>query len=170
MTTTHTPKTDESAQAVEIRVNDPSALPAFAALNKRWIEEMHHLEESDQMMVREPAIYLENGGKVITAHLDGEVAGAVALKYHIEGEAAGQWELTKMAVDPAFQGRGIGQALMDAAHRIAREELGLSEMFLLSNTRNAAALRLYARNGWVVNHEGPHPVYCRCNIGMRVKL
>ena len=122
------------------------------------------------MMVRDPRRYLANDGRVITAHIEGAVAGAVALKYHPDGDNAGQWELTKMAVDPAFQGRGIGQVLMDAAHRIAREELGLSEMFLLSNTRNEAALRLYKRNGWVVNHEGAHPVYCRCNIGMRVEL
>ena len=35
---------------------------------------------------------------------------------------------------------------------------------------NAAALRLYARNGWTVNHEGPHPVYARANIGMEKYL
>jgi ribosomal protein S18 acetylase RimI-like enzyme len=90
------------------------------------------------------------------------IAGACALKCHEDGS----YELTKMAVDVDFRGQGIGQYLIDFIHNYAKEALGLSKMFLLSNTKNAAALRLYARNGWVVNHEGPHPVYARANIGM----
>ena len=163
------------AGEVELRTNDRASLPAFAALNRRWIEELHHMEPSDLAMVADPGIYLAGGGRVITAHITnagggGEVAGAVALKPHTEGEHAGQWELTKMAVDPRFQGRGVGQALLDEAHRVARDELGLRGLFLLSNTKNAAALRLYARNGWEVNHRGPHPVYARCDIGMEKML
>ena len=59
----------------------------------------------------------------------------------------------------------IGQELVTTLQDYARDELGLKELFLLSNTKNAAALRLYKRNGWVVNHEGKHPIYDRCNIG-----
>ena len=153
-----------------IRRNHAPSLPDFARLNAAWIEDMHHLEDSDKAMVARPEIYLENGGQVFTAHLDGKVVGAVALKPHTAGDKAGQWELTKMAVDPSAQGHGIGQRLMDACHTYARDTLGLDRLFLLSNTRNAAALRLYARNGWTVNHEGPHPIYARCNIGMEVRL
>ena len=155
---------------VEIRRNHRPSLPRFAALNAAWIEDMHYLEDSDLEMVRRPETYLENGGQVFTAHLDGAVVGAVALKPHLTGDKAGQWELTKMAVDTSARGHGIGQRLMDACHDYAKNELGLSSLFLLSNTKNAAALRLYERNGWVVNHEGPHPIYDRCNIGMRVEL
>ena len=147
---------------VEIRRNDRPSLPAFAALNARWIEELHHLEDSDKRMVSEPEIYLERGGQVFTAHVNDTVAGAVALKPHEDG----RWELTKMAVDPAFQGRGIAQQLMDACHDYAQNVLKVDRLFLLSNTKNATALRLYARNGWVINHEGTHPIYARCNIGM----
>ena len=156
--------------SVTIRRNHRPSLPDFARLNAAWIEELHHMEDSDKRMVAEPEIYLENGGQVFTAHLDGACVGAVALKYHPDGPSAGQWELTKMAVDPSAQGHGIGQKLMDACHSYARDTLGQERLFLLSNTKNAAALRLYARNGWTVNHEGPHPVYERCNIGMEVKL
>ncbi len=155
---------------VEIRRNHTPSLPRFAALNAAWIEQMHHLEDSDKEMVARPEKYLENGGQVFTAHVGEDVVGAVALKPHLSGDKAGQWELTKMAVDPRAQGRGIGQILMDACHTHAKNELGLDSLFLLSNTRNEAALRLYTRNGWVVNHEGPHPIYERCNIGMRVEL
>lgn len=151
---------------MEIRQNDKSALPRFAALNAAWIEELHVMEESDKLMVAHPEIYIENGNHVLSAHIDGEVAGAVALKKHVDG----RYELTKMAVDPKFQGQGVGQTLMTAVETFAKEELGLDYLFLLSNTKNAAALRLYERNGWTVNHRGPHPVYARANIGMEKHL
>ena len=151
---------------VAIHRNDRSALPRFAALNAEWIEELHYLEDSDKAMVANPEIYLENGGQVFSAHLDGVVAGACALKPHPDG----QWELTKMAVDSTYRGHRIGQLLMDAVQDYARDVLKLERIFLLSNTKNAAALRLYERNGWTVNHEGTHPIYDRCNIGMEKRL
>lgn len=151
---------------VIVKRNAPSALPRFAALNAEWIEDLHYLEESDKLMVAHPEIYIQNGNHVFSAHIGDDVAGAVALKKHDDG----QYELTKMAVDGTFRGRGIGQILMTAIERYAKEELGLDYLFLLSNTKNEAALRLYARNGWTVNHEGPHPVYDRANIGMEKYL
>ena len=42
---------------MEIRRNDESALPRFAALNAAWIEDLHYLEESDKLMVAHPEIY-----------------------------------------------------------------------------------------------------------------
>ena len=152
--------------SVTIRRNDPTALPRFATLNADWIEELHYLEESDKLMVAHPEIYTQNGNHVFSAHIDGKVAGACALKKHEDG----RYELTKMAVDTAFRGNGIGQEIMRAVETFAKETLGLDYLFLLSNTKNAAALRLYARNGWTVNHEGPHPVYDRANIGMEKYL
>lgn len=149
-----------------IRRNDTSALPRFAALNAQWIEEMHYLEDSDKAMVATPEIYLKNGGQVFSAHMGDVVVGACALKPHPDG----QWELTKMAVDTDYRGHGIGQKLMDAVQEYARDVLKLERIFLLSNTKNAAALRLYERNGWTVNHEGTHPIYDRCNIGMEKVL
>ena len=157
-------KTENSK--VEIRIDDKSALPRFAALNAEWIEDLHFLEESDKLMVAHPEIYIQNGNHVFSAHIDGKVAGAVALKKHDDG----RYELTKMAVDSAFRGNGVGQHLMTAIEGYAKNEMGLDYLFLLSNTRNEAALRLYARNGWTVNHEGPHPVYARANIGMEKHL
>ena len=154
------------SEPVIIHRNDVSALPRFAALNAQWIEELHYLEDSDKAMVAKPEIYLENGGQVFSAHLGDVVVGACALKPHPDG----QWELTKMAVDTDYRGHGIGQKLMDAVQDYARDMLKLDRLFLLSNTKNAAALRLYERNGWTVNHEGTHPIYDRCNIGMVKRL
>ena len=151
---------------MDIKRNDIASLPRFAALNAAWIEDLHYLEESDKLMVAHPEIYTQNGNHVFTVHIEDEVAGACALKKHEDG----RYELTKMAVDPKFRGRGIGQHIMSAVEAYAKTELGLDYLFLLSNTKNEAALRLYDRNGWTVNHEGPHPVYARANIGMEKHL
>ena len=154
------------SNTVEIRRNDIAALPHFAALNAQWIEELHFLEESDKLMIAHPEIYTQNGNHVFSAHIDGGVAGACALKKCHDG----RYELTKMAVDKKFRGNGIGQHLMTTIESYAKNEMGLDYLFLLSNTKNEAAIRLYLRNGWTVNHEGPHPVYARANIGMEKHL
>lgn len=151
---------------VEIKIDDVASLPRFAALNAAWIKELHFMEESDKHMVAHPETYIQNGNHVISAHIKSVCAGVCALKRHDDG----RYELTKMAVDPAFQGHGLGQHLMSAMEDYAKYVMGLDYVFLLSNTANAAALRLYARNGWTVNHEGPHPVYARANIGMEKHL
>lgn len=151
---------------MEIRRNDPRDLKPFAELNLAWIAQMHQVEESDRRMAEHPELYAQQGNSVFAAIVDGQTAGVVALKKDSQGD----WELTKMAVDPKFQGRGIGNALMEVIEQYAREELGLSRIYLLSSTVNAAAIRLYKRRGWTVDHEGPHPMYARCDIGMSKAL
>ena len=54
---------------LEIRRNDVSALSRFAALNAKWIEQLHHMEESDRLMVARPQIYIENGSHVFSCLL-----------------------------------------------------------------------------------------------------
>ena len=151
---------------MDIRRNDISALPAFAELNIAWIKDLHVVEPSDQYMYDHPESYITGKDSVFSLHIDGNVAGVAALKQDDDGE----FELTKMAVDPSFQGRGLGKILMDEVETYAKSELGLSRIYLLSNTVNAAAIRLYKRSGWTVMFEGPHPKYARANIGMEKML
>jgi len=149
-----------------IRRNDPRDFRAFAELNIAWIRELHTVEASDQAMYDYPERYAE-GGNSIFAVLDGEVVcGVCALKQDEDGG----WELTKMAVAPDFRGRGIGELLMETVEGYARDELELERIYLISNTKNAAAIRLYRRRGWVVTFEGPHPRYGRANIGMEKEV
>lgn len=147
---------------MEIRRNDPRDFRAFAELNIAWIKDLHHVEASDQYMYDHPEKYAQNGNSIFALIIEQKVAGVAALKQDGEGE----WELTKMAVDPTFQGRGIGKTIMNAVEGYAQRELGLSKIYLISNTKNAAAIRLYKRCGWTVTHEGPHPRYARADIAM----
>lgn len=149
-----------------IRRNDPAALPRFAEMNLAWIRELHHVEASDQLMADHPERYVADGNSVFSVHDGEEIIGVCALKQDEDGA----WELTKMAVDARARGRGVGAMLMDVVERYARDTLGLEEIYLLSNTKNAAAIRLYTRHGWEVFLDGEHPKYARCNIGMRKTL
>jgi len=151
---------------MDIRRNDPSALPDFVRLNMMWIEDLHVVEPSDQYMADHPEAYIENGNSVFSIHEDGRVAGVCALKQDEDGK----WELTKMAVDPDFRGRGLGKILMDVVESYARDEMGESWIYLISNTVNGAAIRLYKRCGWRISFEGPHPKYARADIGMEKDL
>ncbi|NNE58030.1 MAG: GNAT family N-acetyltransferase [Hellea sp.] len=151
---------------MEIRRNDPRDFAAFAELNIAWIKELHHVEPSDQYMYDNPESYAKHGNSIFALIIDDQTTGVCAFKQDKDGE----WELTKMAVDPKFQGRGIGKLLIDAVETYAKTELGLRRIYLISNTINAAAIRLYKRCGWTVTFEGPHPRYARANIGMEKYL
>jgi RimJ/RimL family protein N-acetyltransferase len=149
-----------------IRRNDPRDFRAFAELNLAWIKELHHVEPSDQAMHDHPEPYAQDGNCIFAVIEEGKVSGVCALKQDDDGD----WELTKMAVDPDFQGQGIGKVLMDAVEDFAKKELGLQRIYLLTNTVNAAAIRLYKRCGWSVTFEGTHPRYARANIGLEKYL
>ena len=151
---------------VEIRRNDPDALRPFAELNIAWIRDLHWVEPSDQRMFDHPETYQAGRNSVFSAWEGGEVIGVCALKE----DAGGRFELTKMAVGPAARGKGVGAALMEAVETHARDVLGQDGIYLLSNTKNAAALRLYRRCGWTEDFRGAHPQYGRCNIGMSKRL
>ncbi len=60
--------------------------------------------------------------------------------------------ILSIAVDPAYQGSGIGRMLMECSEAIARER-GFSEMDLTVDPQNEKAIRFYERLGWekVVN-------------------
>src|SRR5690606_9513195 len=53
-----------------------------------------------------------------------------------------------IAVDPAYQGPGIGQALMTEADRVARAR-GFARMELGVHVDNHQAIRFYEQSGWM---------------------
>jgi ribosomal protein S18 acetylase RimI-like enzyme len=81
----------------------------------------------------------------LIARLDGRPVGMVS---GVPAEEAGAAELISMWVAPDLRGRGVGDALITAVARWARER-GARELRLDVVAGNASAIALYARHGFV---------------------
>lgn len=143
---------------------DPRWRAEFARLNIDWLERYFVVEPIDRTVLSDPETHiLAAGGRVLFA-VDGQerVVGTVALKH----EGDGVYELTKMAVDPASQGRGIGGQLLVGAIT-AFDAMQGRELFLESSSKLDTALRLYERHGF---HHRPAPRpgshYARADVYM----
>ena len=101
--------------------------------NGPWDDDLHEIEAS----------YLKTGGEFLVGVLDGRVVAMGALR-RVSSEEA---EVKRMRVEPALQGRGYGQSLLEALHRRATE-LGYSTLRLDTAVRQRAARSLYERNGY----------------------
>ena len=146
---------------MEVHIDNPLHIARFIELNEQWISEFFELEESDRKLAQNPLVIIENGGAILTATENESVVGSCALFKHSEEE----FELARMAVDPEFQSQGIGRALAQRVISIAAERGG-KRIKLLTNTVLEPAIALYKSLGFVVETEGQHPIYARCNIVM----
>jgi len=83
-------------------------------------------------------------GTVFVARIGDDVIGHLQL---VPGEPADCVELKNMAVQPEYQGHGVGRALVDAAVRHAAEA-GRSTMVVATATADTGNLRFYQRVGF----------------------
>ena len=152
------------SQAGPVEVHDwrPEWRAHFERLNLDWLQRYFSVEDIDRRVLGDPQQWiLAPGGHIFFATAGAEVVGTGALLR----EAEGVYELTKMAVDPAWQGRGIGRRLVEAA--IARfKALGGTRLFLESNRSLAPAIHLYAALGFVDRGRRPDSHYARSHIYM----
>ena len=132
---------------------DPRWRADFARLNLEWLQRWFVVEPVDQEVLHDPETHLlADGGRVLFAlDADDRAVGTVALKR----EAAGVYELTKMAVEPRLRGAGIGRLLMQGALD-AFLALDGRELFLESSLKLGPALKLYESVGFV-HHPAPRP-------------
>ena len=109
-----------------------------------------------------PQRIIAAGGEILLARAAGRSVGTVALMHAGDG----RYELTKMAVTPAWQGRGISRQLLRAALDAYRA-LGGRELFLESSSLLTPALTLYESAGFV---HAPRPAgpahYGRADVYM----
>jgi GNAT superfamily N-acetyltransferase len=98
---------------------------------------------------REPAPMSADYGALIAqrevwvACVEGRAVGVLVLR-----PAPGSLLLENVAVEPSWQGHGIGRELIAFAERHARE-LGLPEVVLYTNERMTENLGFYPRLGYV---------------------
>lgn len=74
-----------------------------------------------------------------------------------------------MAVAPKFQGRKLGDMLMKACIDFAHDS-GADSIILESNTKQAAAVNLYRKYGFVETSLNPNSQFARANIRMKLVI
>jgi GNAT superfamily N-acetyltransferase len=137
----------------------------FARLNYAWIEKYFVVEAIDRRILDHPEEELiATGGAVFFALLEANVVGTVALKR----ESSECFELTKMAVDEAWHGRGCGRRLLDAAIDHARKQKAKT-IVLSSHSSLVAAINMYRSAGFVPRSTA-ESCYSRCNIYLQKDL
>ncbi len=150
---------------MEIFVNEPAHLDDFVRLNTVWITRYFQLEPPDLALFANPAQVFSENGFILSVVIEGTVVGVCALVCHENRE----YELAKMAVDERFQGRGLGNVLMQAALDQLRN-VEASKVLLITNSQLIPAVEMYRKFGFVTIWEGPHPEYSRGDLVMEKEL
>lgn len=144
---------------------EPHHQPYFEAFNRVWIEAWFHMEPVDEWVLQNPEkAIIEPGGAILMALYDGEPAGTVGLRKVSDTS----YEFTKMAVSEDFRRMGIARKLSLASFKKAYD-LGATEIILYSNTKNAAAIKLYEQLGFKQLPVEPG-VYERANVKMNINI
>lgn len=140
---------------------------AFKALNEEWISKYFVIEDTDRKALDNPKSYiLDNGGRIFVALYKGQPVGVCSLIKMNDPDY--DYELAKMAVSPAMQGKNIGWLLGQTALAAALE-LGASKLYLESNTLLKPAINLYHKLGFKKVFGRATP-YARANIQMELSL
>jgi len=117
---------------------------AFRQLNLEWLEKYNLTESHDLEVINDPkGTILDRGGHIYMAKTkDGAVGSAALVK-----TGNGEYELAKMAVAPAWQGKGISKLLLEKCLDKARQ-LNAEKIILFSNHQLRAAIGLYEKYGF----------------------
>ena len=148
---------------------EPRFADAFRTLNEAWITRFFAMEPKDREIINDPqGQILDRGGHVFFAVEDGDRAvGCVGLV----PMADGGFEIVKMAVDEASQGRGHAKALLTACLGRAKA-LGAPRLYLESGSPLTPALKLYRKFGFtdLPPERRPNSPYARADVWMELWL
>lgn len=129
---------------VEIIAFENKYQPDFYRLNIVWLDKYNLTESHDLEILNHPeATIINNGGFIWLAKSADEIVGSAALIK----EADGIFELAKMAVADAHQGKGISKLLIENCIAKAKE-IGVKKLELFSNHQLTTALGLYEKYGF----------------------
>lgn len=138
----------------------------FRDLNLAWVEKYFYVEEKDHIILNDcENQIIKSGGAIFFGRLGEEVVACYALIRLAQDTL----ELGKMAVDPRFQGRQFGHALLK--HAIAYARAGnWRKIILYSNKKLGPALHLYKKFGFREVPLEPNVPYVRSDIKMELSL
>ena len=142
----------------------PSYSKAFRDLNEAWIRKYFEYTPEDEKILSNPqGQVMDKGGEILFTRSGDKVVGCCALVHHGDGV----YELAKMAVDPAYQGNGIGRMLGEGIVE-AFKQRGGNQLYLITNGVLKAALGLYRKMGFIEApmRENDLVRYTRCDIRM----
>jgi ribosomal protein S18 acetylase RimI-like enzyme len=143
----------------------PELASEFTTLNLAWIEKYFEAEKLDKEILGNPDKYIiKEGGHIYFAMVDEKVAGTFALLKQQDGI----YELGKMAVAEGFQGKQIGNEMLQFCIGKARK-LNIRKLVLFSNTLLEPAIHLYRKYGFMEVPLG-NSEYKRSNIKMELTL
>jgi len=141
----------------------------FEQLYRNWFTKHFQMdpEPIDEFVLTQPEkAILQHQGAILVAISDRELAGTVALK----SIGGGTYELTKMAVQQEYRGKGLGRALCQAAIRKARS-LGARRIILYSHKSLRTAIQLYEKMGFQeIPLESNSYSPFRCDVKMELWL
>ena len=129
---------------IEIIPYEDQYQPQFYKLNLEWLDKYNLTESHDLMVLNDPkGTIIDRGGHIWLAKDGEQVVGTAA----IMNEGHGHYELAKMAVVPAYQGKGISKLLIETCIAKAKE-IKAKKLLLFSNHQLLAALKLYEKYGF----------------------
>ena len=170
---TQQPLDARAAQAAKpglaIRDYEDALAPLFHDINAEWIEAMFRLEQADREVLDNPRAHIiDPGGAILFVEATGlGIVGTCALRKAGPHSA----ELTKMGVRASARGLKAGEFLLAATIERARA-MRIDHLFLLTNSKAAAAIHLYEKLGFVrdagiMAEHGAR--YERCDVAMLYK-
>lgn len=138
----------------------------FVDLNIEWLEHYFYVEEHDREVLNQCEEYiLAPGGEIFFFLLNGDVVGTYAYMKMEENV----FEFTKMAVNPAYRGQGIGNEMMLHALDYAKLQ-EFKTIIIYSSSVLQNALHLYRKYGFIdipIEKDGP---YARGDVKMKLEL
>lgn len=124
------------------------------------------MKEIDAAFFRDPAAeVIAKGGEIFCALIGDAVVGCACAVPASDGSIY----LTKVAVTPAAQGRGIGRRLCSAVIDLARARRA-PKVMLWSNSGLHAAVRVYERLGFAHRPYPVAPPHADADVYMEIDL
>ncbi|MBU3012563.1 GNAT family N-acetyltransferase [Polaribacter vadi] len=137
----------------------------FYDLNVEWLKKYFYVEPYDEKVLSNPRKYvLDPGGFIFFAKYNNKIVGVVSII-----NQRSFYELSKMAVDPKFQGLKIGLKLMEFSIDFAKKQ-NWKNIILYSHRSLVPAINLYKKMGFkeIPVEENSH--YERSDIKMILEL